>query len=305
MSIRSSRMVAAVLAAGAIVAIPGVASAETSAASASASAVGSGWSWDSGRSGNDRQDAVGLTDGGKALVKFDTDRPERADKIGPVSGLAGDTFLVGIDYRVQDGKLYGVGNAGGIYTISDRDAKASKVGQLSVALSGTKFGVDFNPAANALRVISDTGQNLRQSFAATPLAPTAVDGTLTYPASPTAPAATGTGITGAAYTNNDVNPDTGTTLFDLDTVLDQIVIQAPANAGSLSATGKLGVNADLDAGFDIYASLRKGKAVENSGFATIGVGGKYSLYSINLLTGQADAEGSFKSAVTDIAIQLD
>ena len=32
-------------------------------------------------------------------------------------------------------------------------------------LEGENFGVDFNPAANALRIVSDTGQNLRQPFA--------------------------------------------------------------------------------------------------------------------------------------------
>ena len=65
--------------------------------------------------------------------------------------------LVGIDYRVQNGALYGVGIAGGLYMLNPNDAVATKVGQLSVALSGTNFGVDFNPAANALRVISDNG----------------------------------------------------------------------------------------------------------------------------------------------------
>jgi hypothetical protein len=30
-----------------------------------------------------------------------------------------------------------------------------------IVLSGTEFGVDFNPAADALRIVSDTGQDLR------------------------------------------------------------------------------------------------------------------------------------------------
>ena len=119
-----------------------------------------------------------------------------------VSGLAGDERLVGIDYRVQDGKLYGVGDAGGVYTI-DETGRGHKVKQLSIELDGQNFGVDFNPAANALRIISDTGQNLRQPFA-DPAAPTANDKALTNPA---APPATGTvpavGAASAGYTNND------------------------------------------------------------------------------------------------------
>jgi hypothetical protein len=79
---------------------------------------------------------------------------------------------------VANNQLYGVGDAGGVYTVNDRNARATKVGQLSVGLQGTNFGVDVNPAADALRVISDTGQSLRFSFAA---GTTTVDGTLTYP----------------------------------------------------------------------------------------------------------------------------
>jgi len=36
---------------------------------------------------------------------------------------------------------------------------ATSFSQLTVPLEGSFFGVDFNPAANALRIISDTGQN--------------------------------------------------------------------------------------------------------------------------------------------------
>jgi hypothetical protein len=61
--------------------------------------------------------------------------------------LVGDASLVGIDYRVQDGKLYGVGDQGGIYTISTRGAVATMVSWLTVPLQGASFGVDFNPAA--------------------------------------------------------------------------------------------------------------------------------------------------------------
>lgn len=145
--------------------------------------------------------------------------------------------MVGIDYRVANGLLYGVGDAGGVYTLDDSTAETSKVGQLSVSLQGTNFGVDVNPAADALRVVGDQGHNLRFSFAA---GTTTVDGTLTYPPA-TMPVA---GVSAAAYTNNDLDPNTATTLFDLDTSLDQIAIQAPANSGQLSATGKLTIEGD-------------------------------------------------------------
>ena len=249
---------------------------------------------------------VGLTADGR-LVAFTSDRTRSVSSIGKVDGLADDKSLVGVDYRIQDGKLYGVGNKGGIYTLSTRTAKATKVSQLSVALAGKRFGVDFNPAANRLRVISDTGQNLRHNIddpMGMPAAgKTAVDGTLTYPPS-TAPA---TGVTAAAYTNNDLDPSTATTLFDLDTSLDQISVQSPANAGSLAPTGKLGVDVGSSAGFDIYSPRRNGTATAATALATLQVGQKFRLYKVDLLTGSAKAVGTFPSRhqVVDLAIQVD
>ncbi|MGW6260971.1 DUF4394 domain-containing protein [Streptomyces sp. NPDC055085] len=244
--------------------------------------------------------AVGLT-GDQRLVEFDVRRPDGARSLGKVSGLAGDTRLVGIDFRVQNERLYGVGDKGGVYTLNNRNAKAVKVSQLTVALSGTAFGVDFNPAANRLRVISDTGQNLRHNIddAAAPLT-TTVDGTLT---NPTTPPSTALAVTGAAYTNNDLNPATATTLFDLDTALDRISVQSPANAGNLAPTGNLGVNADTVAGFDIHYNPTTGA---NHGYAAIGTGGTYRLYSVNLLNGTATDQGAFpkKYQVTDLALPI-
>ncbi len=249
--------------------------------------------------------AIGLTDQ-QRLVKFDVDKPEHAREIGKVDGLTGDKNLVGIDFRVQDGKLYGVGDAGGIYTLSTDDAKATKVSQLTVALNGTFFGVDFNPAANRLRIISDTGQNLRHNIddpaGAPPAGTTATDTTLTTPPA-TTPA---TGVTAAAYTNNDLDPNTATTLYDINTMTDQLVIQSPANSGQLAANGSLRVDAGPNAGFDIYTKVQSGTAVDALGFATLFVNGKYNLYEINLFTGFADSKGAFPRdlQVTDLALPV-
>jgi hypothetical protein len=253
---------------------------------------------------------AGLTTGGD-LVVFRADRPGNVDRAGRISGLRGDKKVVGIDYRVQNGKLYAVGDRGGIYTLDGR-ARATKVSQLTVKLKGRTFGVDFNPAANRLRVISDTGQNLRHNLDDPNGAPasgtTANDGTLTNPPVPPATAgATATGVTAAAYTNNDLNAVTATTLFDLDTMGDQVSVQSPANAGNLAPTGKLGVDASADAGFDIYSQVRNGLTVSNTPYAAIKVRGAYRFYTVDVLTGTADLVGAFpaNSQVSDIAVQLD
>ncbi|MFD3820658.1 DUF4394 domain-containing protein [Streptomyces rubiginosohelvolus] len=245
--------------------------------------------------------AVGLT-ADQRLVEFTVDRPARTTDIGRVSGLRGDTKVVGIDFRVQNEKLYGVGDGGGVYTLNTANARATKVSQLTVALAGRQFGVDFNPAANRLRVISNTGQNLRHNIddSAAPLG-TTTDGTLT---NPTTPPTTATGVTGAAYTNNDLNAATATTLFDIDTMADRVSLQSPANAGTLAPTGNLGVNAGPDAGFDIYFSPKRGT---NRGFATLNTGGTARLYEVDVLTGAARDLGAFsqRRQVTDLALPLE
>ncbi len=261
---------------------------------------------DDGYGKRDGLAVVGLT-ADQRLVWFWSGKPRRLYEIASVTGLnAADIPLIGIDYRVQDGQLYGVGSGGGIYTIDTKTGAATSVSSLTAKLDGDSFGVDFNPAANALRIVSDKGQNLRHPFAGPTPGPTQTDDALDYPP-PTpfnAVGPTALGIAGAAYTNNDLSTDTGTTLFDLDSTLDQIAIQSPPNNGSLVAAGKLTVNADPVAGFDIYTAVRKGAAVANTGFASVGVAGVYSFYFVNLTTGKAIKLGSFKEPVVDIAIPL-
>ena len=241
-------------------------------------------------------DVIGLTADAR-LICFESDDPGDARTIGNVTGLVGDARLVGIDYRPSNSLLYGVGNAGGAYTINDDTAVATKVGQLTVALAGASFGVDVNPAADALRIISDTGQNLRFSFA---LGTTTMDVTLTYPPS-TTPA---TGVTGAGYTNNDLDPNTATTLYDVDSMLDQVAIQSPANSGQLAATGKLGVDTTSTIGFDVYSTIRNGTTVDLDAFASLTVGGQARFYAITLFTGRAESLGSFSSRNQVIAIAI-
>ncbi|MFF3687367.1 DUF4394 domain-containing protein [Streptomyces sp. NPDC002187] len=243
---------------------------------------------------------TGLTSD-QRLVQFPVNRPRDVRPIGAVSGLAPDTALVGIDYRVQDGRLYGVGDLGGIYTLNTSTAQATKVSQLTIPLSGALFGVDFNPAANRLRIISDTGQNLRHNID-DPSAPlvTISDGTLT---NLTVPPSTALGVTGAAYTNNDLNPATATTLFDIDTNNDRVAIQSPANAGTLAPTGNLGLDVGPSAGFDIYYWPKSGA---NQGYAALRSNGSYGFYRVDILDGVATNLGAFPSdrQVVDVALPL-
>lgn len=238
---------------------------------------------------------VGLTSD-QRLICFREDNPAAATNLGRLSGLTGDTRLVGIDFRPATGELYGVGNAGGIYVLDLRDGSATFRAQLNAPLTGTSFGIDFNPAVDRLRIVSDSGQNLRVNVS---------DGAVTADTNLSNPDPA-TGITGAAYTNNDADSNTGTTLFGLDTRNDQIVIQAPPNAGSLSATGKLMVDAGSDAGFDIFSRIKGGTTIGVHAFASLVTNGRARFYKIDLLSGRAWPRGAFRAQdqVVDIAIPL-
>jgi hypothetical protein len=245
---------------------------------------------------------VGLTTD-QTLVAFASDKPRVVKTLGRIRGLQGDQRLIGLDCRVADSTAYGVGDAGGVYRLRLADSTATKVSQLTLPLDGRAFDIDFNPAANRLRVISDRGQNLRHNLddltGTPPVGVTVADAPLTIP--PATQAATG--VTGAAYYNNDLDPDTATALFTLDTTGDQVAIQSPANAGLLAATGTLGVDVEAgsDAGFDIHYT-QDGASADGRGLAALKVNGTYRLYRVELLTGKARLVGAFPASrqVTDL-----
>lgn len=243
-------------------------------------------------------EVIGLT-ADSQLIAFSVAKPSKYRDIGFVSGLGGaDTALIGIDFRVQDGLLYGVGNGGGVYQIDSSNGLATLVNSLSLPLSGSAFGVDFNPAADRLRIISDTGLNLRHNVNEGGV--TLGDLALNYTTGVTA-----LGIAAGAYTNNDLDTTTATALYDIDTQLDQVAIQSPPNNGSLAASGLLGVAATAQVGMDIFSTLENGITVANDAFASVAFDdGTSSFYSLNLLTGQATLEGSFGSRVQVVDIAL-
>jgi hypothetical protein len=195
------------------------------------------------------------------LVGFAAGRPGKVDTV-KVSGLQDGESLIGIDFRPVDGKLWAVGRlctTARMYTIDPESGRATFVALLQnasggapIALAGSSFGLDFNPAADALRIVSDAGQNLRALPSDRLVAgvqqrtgDTFVDGSLNYAG------AAATGVGGAAYTNNDVDPATATTLFDIDTALDDLVMQNPPNSGMLVKVADLGSPTDALVGFDI------------------------------------------------------
>jgi hypothetical protein len=161
---------------------------------------------------------------------------------------AGETIL-GIDFRPANNLLYGLGSSSQLYTIDTQTGFASRVGPpLTTALSGSEFGFDFNPTVDRIRVVSNTGQNLRLHPETGAVA--AVDTSLGYAAGD-ANAGRTPRVVGAAYTNPDNNPATGTTLFVIDAGLDIGAVQDPPNAGVLNTFSPFGADVGDVLSFDI------------------------------------------------------
>ncbi|SFD39965.1 DUF4394 domain-containing protein [Massilia yuzhufengensis] len=208
------------------------------------------------------------------IVSFDRATPATIRSTMAVSGLQAGENLLGIDYRPADGLLYGVGSSGRIYTINPETGAATVKSTLSVdatdttapytALSGTDFGVDFNPAADRLRVVSNTGQSLRINV---DTGATTTDGAINGGAANTA-------VTASAYTNSFAGTS-ATTLYALDSATDTLYVQNPPNNGTLATPVALGVDGGAANGFDIDGRT-------NMGYAVLTVGGARTLYSINL-----------------------
>lgn len=225
-------------------------------------------------------DTVALTASGR-IVSFNRATPATLVGAVSVTGLASGESLLGIDIRPVDGLLYALGSAGNVYTVDPSTGAATLRAALRpvagddnpyAALVGDSFAVDFNPAADRLRVIGNLGQNLRINVTN---GDTITDGLI-------APAAGGTAtVSAGAYTNSFAGTTT-TQLFDLDVVAGTLHLQDPPNNGTLAAGLPLGVAATAANGFDIDAR-------NNTAYAALTVGGTSSLYTINLTTGAATA----------------
>ncbi|TDB69255.1 DUF4394 domain-containing protein [Arundinibacter roseus] len=201
-----------------------------------------------------------------------------------IGGLPTGVTIEGIDFRPFNGQLHALGSNGSLYTINLANGMATMLSTLNVTLSGSSFGVDFNPVADRLRIVSNDRQNLRVNVTT---GATLTDGTLT-------PAMGVPFINGAAYTNSFAGT-TSTVLYDIDSQSGMLFKQDPPNDGGLQPIGSLGITIDAANGFDIGGT-------SGIAYALLTVGGNTGLYSINLTTGAATKITDFPAAVKGFAL---
>jgi hypothetical protein len=221
-------------------------------------------------------DAIyGVTDSNR-LLRFTSEAPGGVVSDVGLQGLAGGETVQGIDVRPSDDTLYGVTSANRAVQINPVTGQIRPAfGPFNPALAGGTFGVDFNPAANALRIVSDAEQNLRVTAANV----TNNDGALSYAAGD-AGAGSNPSVGAVAYTNS-FQGATSTTLFGIDSARDALVRIDPPNAGTLNTIGALGINIDEPAGFDIGPNNVAYGAFKTAGQNTTG------LFRVDLANGRA------------------
>lgn len=231
-------------------------------------------------------DAVAYAiDASNMLQIFNPNKPEPVSKA--ITGLQNGEGILGIDFRPLNGQLYALGSSSRIYTINLGTGAATQVGSgtLSTPLVGTEFGFDFNPTVDRIRVVSDTGQNLRLNPNDGAVA--AIDGIIN-PGTPT--------LSSAAYTDNFAGATT-TSLFVIDHNTDKLYLQNPPNAGTLVERGALGINITSNNGFDIGSTSQKAYLV-----ATVGTETK--IYTVNTTNGVATAVSNYPNMVKGFTVGL-
>lgn len=233
------------------------------------------------------------------LIAFNAGQPQKILSRRSLSGLREGDRLLGIDYRVAKGQLFGLGRSGQLYRIDAASGAATPVGTPVALPAGGEFGVDFNPTVDRIRVVSDQGFNLRlhpDSGAVVDGDPSQAgvqfDARLAYD-----PADRLSGqvprVVAAAYTYNKDNEKI-TTNFALDGAGGMLVHQGtkegvtPAvspNGGRLYSVGALGTGPFAQASFDI-------SDVSNAAYAGITEAGRTRWYRIDLASGRASLIGT-------------
>jgi hypothetical protein len=222
-----------------------------------------------------------------------------------VTGLAAGETLVGFDRRPLDNAIIALaknGTAGRLYTLTlpagATSYTATEITGPGLTLNGNFYGVDFNPAANRLRIVSDAEENFRLDLTVSPYVVN-IDTALT-------PAGN---VVATAYTNNFHNT-ASSTQFTIDsngTLQRQGAINGGAagtpaspNGGVQTVVGSLGVgeisgNSSLDvdgvSGIAVAALNKPGN-------------GTSQLCTLDLAVGTASCYANFANnvVVRDIAL---
>lgn len=240
-------------------------------------------------SGAQAQTIAALT-GPDTLVHIDA----AGAKITKQVKITGASPILGIDVRPADGMLYALGNDGTVFTIDPISGKATLKVKLETSLpKDVTATVDFNPAADRLRIIGSDGTNLRANVDDGKVA---VDKPLNF-AEADANKGKKPMIVAGAYSNS-VKGTKETALYDID-ASGIYTRQAPPNDGILNTLGGTGLSTNRIA-FDILADGNGG----NTGWLVA----DGMLYKLDIANGKLSEKRAIGGAnglakrISDIAV---
>lgn len=216
---------------------------------------------------------------GKQLLKINAKQSDMATKTVNITGLMANDAITSIDFRPATGELYGVSTMSRLYVINQETGAARVIGTaaLNPAINGTSVALDFNPTVDRIRLVTNTGQNLRLHPETGAVAATdaAISGTMSQ------------AIESVAYTGNFAG-SSATILYDIDAKTDRLYKQDPPNNGTLVDVGALGVDISASAGFDINPE-------GDVALTVVKVADKWELHQANLTTGMLTKLGNLPS----------
>ncbi len=235
------------------------------------------------------------------LFRFDVDNPSNVTTLGPVGFVP-----EGIDFRPSTNQLYAIEVGAAttqLYTLNLHNGTPTPVGA-GFASSGAlpapynltgnqTFGFDFNPTtlqgdgSMRIRLTATNNSNLRLNSSTGAIA--GVDTSLQF-ANGSSPF-----VDASAYINNKATMGGTTSLYDMDSRNNALLLQNPPNAGTVATVGTFGltIDAERNIGFDIYSTGDDPGLGDDLAFAVYkrpdaplgGPLGSYLLYDVNLTTG--------------------
>jgi hypothetical protein len=216
------------------------------------------------------------------LISFNAKSPSTLTNTVEITGITLGEKLMSIDFRPATGELYALSSASKLYIINQNTGVSRSVGTSSFSpmISGDIAAIDFNPTVDRIRLVTNTGQNLRLNpetgaVAATDLA---INGPATV------------AITSIGYSNS-IAGTSSTVLYDIDQKAGKLFTQNPPNNGTLVEVGSLGFTFVGNAAFDIAPNNNVALLCANMNF-----------YTVDLVTGKASKVGKVNQNLIDIAV---
>lgn len=224
---------------------------------------------------------------GNQLLYFENGNLTTPVEMVAITGFASGESIISIDYRPATGQLYALSSGSRLYIINENSGVATPLGMMafSPAIEGGAASIDFNPTVDRIRLVSESGQNLRLHPETG--AVVATDGRINGGMNPK--------IGAVAYTNS-ISGAATTILFDIDLATDKLYQQVPPNDGGLMEVGDLGVDLEGMTDMDILADNSLAMAVSRMDTES-------RLYSIDLSSGAATWVGVFSQPVISLAFK--